>query len=145
MPMATTADLAEAVVASLNAGVFSRPFTAERAYLPIFDLGQMVDLHVTVVAAGRTVQPASRDLLQVDHRIEIAVQQKLTGEGTSQCDPLLALVEEIADHLRSSHLPGQSEAAWVGTEHAPLVAPEHLNELRQFTSVLAVTYRTWER
>lgn len=143
--MATTADLAEAVVASLNAGVFSLTFTAVRAYLPLFDLGQMLDLQVTVVAAGRTVQPCGRGLLQVDHRIEIAVQQKLTSEGVAQCDPLLALVEEIADHLRGGPLPGLPEAAWVGTEHAPLVAPEHLNELRQFTSVLAITYRTWER
>lgn len=142
--MATTAEIAQAVVESLNATAFSRPFTAERAYLPIFDLGEMATLHVTVVAAGRSLKPVCRAHLEVEHRIEIAVQQKLAGEGLSDCDPLLDLVGEIADHFTGQRLAGAPEAAWVKTEHAPLVAPEHLNELRQFTSVLTVTYRTWE-
>lgn len=142
--MATTVEIAAAVVASLNAGVFSRPFTAERAYLPIRDLGEMATLHVTVVAAGRTVKPACRTLLEIEHRIEIAVQQRLASEDLAECDPLLALVGELSDHLSGGRLPGQPAAAWVRTEHAPLIAAEHLNELRQFTAVLAVTYRTWE-
>ena len=142
--MATTAEITQAVVESLNATAFSRPFLAERAYLPIFDLGEMATLHVTVVAAGRAVQAVSRSQIQVDHRIEVAVQQKLTGEGTADCDPLLDLVGEIADHLSGSRLSTAPEAAWGKTEHAPLIAGEHLTEFRQFTSVLTVTYRTWE-
>ena len=142
--MATTAEIAQAVVADLNACAFSQAFTAERAYLPIFDLGEMRTLHVTVVASGRTVQPASRTQIQVEHYIEIAVQQKLTGEAVADCDPLLALVAEIADHLTGHRLAGLPEAAWAKTEHAPLVAPEHLTEFRQFTSIITVTYRTWE-
>jgi hypothetical protein len=139
----TTADVAAAVVADLTATAFSQAFTAERAYLPIIDLGAMMALHVTVVAAGRTVQPASRTSLQVEHRIEIAVQQKLASEDPTACDPLLGLVGEIADHLSGHHLAGAPDAAWVRTEHAPLVDPGHLNELRQFTSLITVTYRTW--
>ena len=142
--MPTTADIAAAVVADLSAAVFSRPVTAVRAYLPRFDLGEMEDLHVTVVADGRVVQPASRDLLQVEHRIEVAVQQRLPGDDPAACDPLLALVGEIADHLTGHHLAAVPDAVWVRTEHEPLVDPSHLNELRQFTSLIAVTYRTWE-
>lgn len=140
----TTAEIAAAVVADLNAAAFSRPFTAERAYLPRFDLGEMDDLHVTVVAAGRTLMPACRVLLQVEHRIEIAVQQRLPSEGTADCDPLLGLVAEIADHVAGRRLAGAPEAAWVKTEHDPLIDPTHLNELRQFTSLITLTYRTWE-
>ena len=142
--MATTADLAAALVADLNAAAFSRPFTAERAYLPRFDLGEMDDLHVTVVAAGRTLLPACRVLLQVEHRLEIAVQQRLPAESLDACDPLLGLVAEIADHLAGRRLTDAPDAAWVKTEHDPLVDPTHLNELRQFTSLITVTYRTWE-
>jgi hypothetical protein len=143
--MPTTPEIAEALVSDLNATVFSRPFTARRAYLPIFNLGDMEDLHVTVVAAGRTVVPANRTLLQVEHRLDIAVQQHLgTGAEDTACDPLLALVEEIADHLSGHNLAGEAGAAWVKTEHAPFVAAEHLHEWRQFTSIITVTYRTWE-
>jgi hypothetical protein len=144
MPMPTTADIAAALVADLNAAVFSRPFTAVRAYLPRYDLGEMENLHVTVVAAGRTVSPASRGAIQVEHRLEIAVQQRLAVEVANACDPLLGLVGELSDHLVGHRLAGAPEAAWVKTEHDPLVDPTHLNELRQFTSLMAVTYRTWE-
>jgi hypothetical protein len=142
--MAASAQIAEALVADLNATAFSRPFTARRAYLPIAELAEMADLHVTVVVAGRTTEPISRSLLQVDHRLEVAVQQRLTGEGLADGDPLLALVEEIADHVAGHRLAGAPDAAWVKTEHGPLVDPGHLNELRQFTSLVVLTYRTWE-
>jgi hypothetical protein len=142
--MTASAQIAEALVADLNATVFSRPFTARRAYLPLADLADLAEIHVTVVVAGRTTEPISRSLLQVDHRLEVAVQQRLSGDGVSDGDPLLALVEEIADHLAGHRLAGAPEAAWVKTEHGPLVDPGHLNELRQFTSLLSITYRTWE-
>jgi len=140
--MVSTADVAQGVVERLTSTVFSRPAIVQRAYLPCFDLGELLTLHVTVVAAGRTLTALSRSLLQLDHRIDVAVQQKLGGDGLAECDPLLALVGEIADHL-SRDLPAP-EASWVATTHAPLIAPEHLAELRQFTSVLTVTYRTWD-
>lgn len=142
--MTASALIAQALVEDLSATVFSQPFTAYRAYLPIVDLAQMVAIHVTVVVAGRTTEPISRSLLQVDHRLEVAIQQRLDGDEVTHCDPLLALVEEIADHVAGHRLAGAPDAAWVKTEHGPLIDPGHLNELRQFTSLLAVTYRTWE-
>jgi len=142
--MTASAAIAEALVADLNATAFSRPFIARRAYLPIADLAELADIHVTVVVAGRTTEPISRSLVQVDHRLEVAVQQRLSGDGLSDGDPLLALVEEIADHVAGHRLVGTPDAAWVKTEHGPLIDPGHLNELRQFTSLLSITYRTWE-
>ena len=142
--MTTGAELAAALVADLNDTTFSLPFTAIRAYLPRFDLGEMENLHVTVVVAGRTLQPASRKLLQVDCRIDIAVQQRLAGDDVAACDPLLRLVAEIADHLAGHRLSAVQSAAWIRTEHDPLVDATHLNEWRQFTSLVSVTYRTWE-
>ena len=139
--MATTAEIAQAVVDGLNAQTFTPSFTAARAYLPVFDLGAMLDLHVTVVAAGRTIAPLSRGERQVEHRIEIAVQQKVAVEDPTACDPLLALVTDIAAALPALPMP---EGVWVRTEHAPLVDPNHLNELRQFTSLITATWRTWE-
>ena len=139
--MATTAEMAQAVVDGLNARTFSPSITAARAYLPLFDLGAMLDLHVTVVAAGRTIAPLSRSERQVEHRIEIAVQQKVAVEDPTACDPLLALVTEIAAALPALPMP---EGVWVRTEHAPLVDPNHLNELRQFTSLIIGTWRSWE-
>ena len=50
--MALVTDVADAVVAELNATAFSQPLEAKRSYLPQFDLAEMKDLHVTVVPKG---------------------------------------------------------------------------------------------
>ncbi len=142
--MPTTAEIADAVAAELSVGPFVPPLAPVRAWLPLFDLGEMVDLHVTVVAMGRTIALACRGAVQVDHRIDVAVQQKVAVEDPSAVDPILALAERIAAHLTNRTLATVPQAQWAKTEHAPYVSPEHLHELRQVTSILALTYRTWE-
>ena len=145
--MTTTAEIADAVVVALSSVPGPIPVQAGRSWLPLADLTEMEALRVTVVPAGRTIAPAARDLLVHDHRIEIAVQKRVPSDAAADLDPLEALVEGLALHL--AHTPlvvsGQpvSGLSWVGSEHAPLVAHEHLNELRQFTSLLVVTYRSW--
>ncbi|MBA2481233.1 MAG: hypothetical protein H0V44_11270 [Planctomycetes bacterium] len=142
--MTTTAEIADAVAAELRSGAFTPALAPVRAWMPLYDLGDMVDLHVTVVAAGRVVAPACRGAVQLDHRIEVAVQQKVAVEDPAAVDPVLALVERIAAHLTHQPLASLPQAQWTKTEHAPYVAPEHLHELRQVTSIIAITYRTWE-
>lgn len=142
--MPTTAEIADAVVMELNAAPFVPALAAVRAYLPLYDLGEMHDLHVTIVPASRTMTPAHRSALQIDHRIDIAVQYKVAVEDPAAVDPVLALVERIAAYLALRPLGQVPQAQWVSCQHGPFVAPEHLHELRQVTSVLAVTYRTWE-
>jgi hypothetical protein len=141
--MPTSADIADAVVTALGTLPGPIPVQAGRSWLPLADLTEMDLLRVTVVPAGRTIAPAARGLLVHDHRIEIAVQRRVSSEDAASLDPLEALVERIALHLARTPL-ATAEVAWAGAEHAPLVAHDHLNELRQFTSVLVVTYRSWE-
>lgn len=133
--------IADAVVAELNGHAFSLPFTAARHYLPVFDLGEMTDLHVTAVPKGVAVQSAGRNLLQTDYSIDVAVQQKVPPETPASVDPLLALAEEIAAFFRLRRLASFAAAAWVKTEHAPVYSPEHMEQYRQFTSVITLTFR----
>jgi hypothetical protein len=139
MPLVT--DIADAVVAALNAATFSLPLTAERHYVPRFDLADMQTLHVSVVPKERTDQLAARGGAQQDVAVDIAVQQKLASDDLADIDPLLALAEEIGGHFRGKRLDSFPEAIWVKTEHRPIYAPEHLEQLRQFTSVLTLTFR----
>ena len=142
--MSVLTDIASAVAAELNAappGTFEPTFTAQRAYLPVFDLKDMADLHVTVVPKGVVIQSASRAVSQYDYSVDIGVQKKLAVTAPSEIDPLMALVERIADFFRQRRLSACPSAAWVKTEHTHLYAQEHMNELRQFTSVLTLTFR----
>ena len=137
--MALIADIADAVVAELNAGSFSVPFTAERLYRPDFELPDMKDLHVSVVPHGLEMSTAGRALSQHDVQIDLAVQKKLDAADNAEIDALMGLVEELAEFLRTKRQFG--DAVWVRTENSPVYSQEHLGELRQFTSVLTATLR----
>lgn len=141
--MSITVDIADAVVATLSAATFSQPVTAERAYLPRYDLADMQDLRVTVVPKEMTTTTASRGAASRDVTLDVAVQKKLGDPASAQAeqDVLMGLSEEIAEHLRTVALAGQPGAKWVRTEHTAIYATEHLEQMRQFTSVVTLTYR----
>jgi hypothetical protein len=138
-------DIADAVVSQLNAGSFSKAFTATRGYLPRFDLEEMGDLRVTVVPKSVEISTASRSGHQHDYGIDVAIQRKLEQEDAAEIDPLMDLVEEIADQFRGSALPTDPQASCVGVANAPVYAQEHMREDRLFTSVLTLTFRTWRQ
>jgi len=134
-------DIADAVVASLNAGSFALEFEAERKYQPVFELHDMQTLRVSVVPKSLAITTAARDSGFFDCAIDIGVQKKVNADDSAELDALMNLVEQIADHLRMKRLDDSPNAAWLGIANEPVFAPEHLEQWRQFTSVLTVTYR----
>jgi hypothetical protein len=139
--IAVITQIADAVVEALNAGTFSWTFTARRDYLPIYELEDVKDLRVTVVPKGVAIQSSGRNSNQHDVEIDVAVQKKLAKVEAAEIDPLIALVEEIADHFRFKRLISYTSAVWIKTENEPVYAPEHLDQFRVFTSILTLTFR----
>jgi len=139
--VAAITNIADAVVTELNGHTFSRALTAVRYYRPVFDLGEMQTLHVSVVPKGVTIERADRSRNQYDFAIDVAVQKKFETGDAAELDPLMTLVEEIADFFRLRRLTSYPDAVWVRTDNVPVYAPEHLEEFRQFTSVLTLTFR----
>jgi len=139
--MAVITDVADAIVAELNAATFSQPVTAARHYLAQFDLKEMQTLHVTVVPKAVVLASSDRSRGQGDYSVDVAVQKKFETDANVELDPLTNLAEKIADHFRAKRLASYPNAAWIKTEQSVLYAPEHIEELRQFTSVLTFTYR----
>lgn len=141
--MALILDIADAVAAELNASDFSMPFTAERTYVPRFDLEQMDVLRVTVVPRSVEVGIESRARHRHDYRVDVGVQRKFEAEQATELDPLMELVEEMADHFRGLVLDTEPEATCVEVANGPIYAQEHMREGRLFTSILTLTFRTW--
>jgi hypothetical protein len=139
--MSMLVQIADAVVAELNAVTFSQPLEAKRAYLPQFDLPEMKDLHVTVVPKGVTILPGSRSQNQHEVAIDVAVQKKLEEANNTEIDALMGLVDEIAGRFRLKRLDSYPDAVWLKTEQQPIYSQEHLDQMRQFTSVLTFTFR----
>lgn len=142
--MSTITQVADAIATALNDVTFSQEVTAQRLYQPSFELADLETLRVSVVPKSVTVTNASRAHAFLDCAIDIGVQKKLSAaveNADTEIEELLVLAEEIADHLRQKRLEAMPEALWVSLEHEPIFAPEHLDQHRQFTSVLTVTYR----
>ena len=76
-----------------------------------------------------------------DVAIDVAIQQKLGNELNATLDPLLALAEEIGELFRAKRLDTFPLAACIKTEFKTIYAPEHIENLRTFTSVLTLTFR----
>lgn len=131
--------ISDAVVTSLNGASFSMPFTAARRLVPTFDLPELAALQVSVVPRSLARTASGRRDSWLDCTVDIGVQKQVAGDADA--DALIALTEEIAEHLSHQRLIGAPEAAWLTTATDPLIAAEHLDQQRAFTSVVSVTYR----
>ena len=139
--MSIVSEVAEAVRNELAAGQFSIPFTAVRAYRHDQTLPEGKELRVSVVPKGVTVTPAARAVCANNIEIFVAVMKKIDRATPESIDPLLGLVEEIVDFFRLRRLEKCPEAAWTGTEIKPMVSTEHLEQLKQFTSLITLSVK----
>jgi len=140
--MAVILDIADAVVTELNAASFSLELTAVRLYRPERKLSEMATLRVSVVPKAVEISGATRNGHQHDYQLDIGVQKRFSEAESAEIDGLMDLVEEIADHCRNLRL-ASPDAACVAIENDPVYLPDHMAELRQFTSVLSLTFRLW--
>jgi hypothetical protein len=146
MPNATSIQIADAVVETLNGATLSQPFAAARYYLPEFDAKEMDVLHVSVVPAELNEEMADRTRDKAEYKVHVAIQKRVAkqdppGLDTAAIDGLMQLVEEIDDLFRHKPLAGYPEAHWTKTENKPIYDPKHLKEHNQFTSLLVFTFR----
>ena len=139
--MSTVLNVADAVVAQLNTASLSQPVVAERLYVPNFDLQDMQDLRVTVVPRELHVRSLDRGRNNYEAEIDLAVQKKFKKGDAAEIDPLVAFVEEIADLFRLKRLASFPGAIWSRTDHQVLYSQEHWDQLRQFTSLLTLSFR----
>jgi len=134
-------DVADAVVASLNAGSFAVTLNAERKFVPVAELADLAALQVTVVPKATAISIATRDSSTFDCSVDIGIQQKVNADDHAEIEALIDLTEQVVDHLRFKALDALPEAAWLSIAHEPIFAPEHLDQQRVFTSVVTATYR----
>jgi hypothetical protein len=134
--------IADAITAELNGNSFSQPFTAQRLYLPIYDLKTMSDLKVSVVPKGLSTSSLDRTRDNFDYQIDVGIQKKTKNE-IATIDALILLVEEISDYFRANRLASYPGARFISVENSQIYAPDHLETMMQFTSVVTLTYRLW--
>jgi hypothetical protein len=100
----------------------------------------MKELRVTVVPRDVELFPHDRAHNKYHCRVDVAVQKKFSKGTNEEIDPLVDLVEKIADEFRLKRLYSFQAARCVKAEHAVLYSSEHWEQLRQFTSLLTLTF-----
>lgn len=137
--MAVWVQLLESVVAELNAGGFSQPFTAARHYLPKFDLKDTAALVVAVAPRSFATEVLSRNRDEETLGVDVGILKRLTSDSTAEIDPLLDLVQEFKDRFRARTFAAPPA---VCTEIVidPLYDLDFLDQKRQFVSVLQLSW-----
>lgn len=138
------AQVADAVKDTINNASLSQPVTATRTYHPQFELSEMLELHVTVVPRQIDSALVARNRSSVDVTVDVGVQKRFDKGDAAEIDPLVHLLEEIEDLFRGKRLAEMPDAVWVSSDFTVVAAPEHWQQQRQFTSVLALTFRVWK-
>lgn len=143
--MSRSSDLADAIVARLNAGEFSRTFTAERRAAPLefVELEQLADLRVSVFSGTKRVERLARRTLQATYLPVVAVQQKLTGTAATELEAvtqLETLVEEIEDHLADFNPTGFAFQSFNEEQAVELYGAEAMQQLKVFAAGITLQY-----
>ena len=138
--MSQIVDIADAVVEELNGESFSQAFTAVRAYVPRYEVKDLKDLTVTVIPGPLAIEGATRGSEKYDYTIMVGIQKKVDDDTPASVDPLMDLVEEIADFLTGRRLTSVPAARWEGTGNDEPFIPEMMDQLRVFTSFVTIGY-----
>ena len=140
-PLATVIQIADSVVAEINAGDFSKKsLSAQRLYVPNFDLEDMKELRVTVVPREVEYLPLDRVSNKYHATSDVAIQRKFSKGDAKEIDPLVMFVEELADYFRLKRLNSYVAARCIKVENVVLYSTEHWTQFNQFTSLLTLTF-----
>jgi len=138
--------IAEAVKDLLAAATLSQEIEAERKWLPRKKLSEMEDaIYVTVVPRSQTSEILGRAETAHVYYVDVAVQNRPENLTNAKLDPLAYLVDEIRTLLLGQRLASPTArciaAKIPGEAEGAIAWPDHLDELRQFTSIMTLTYK----
>ncbi|HET6442441.1 MAG TPA: hypothetical protein VFH53_08695 [Phycisphaerae bacterium] len=143
--MTIIADVADAVAGELATGTFSKAVAVERHWRPrvkLDEAGPDDPVIVMVVPKSWGAEVLDRRGTAKTIEIDVAVVRKLGDPAGDDAavDALMDLVEEIAEFFEMRRLTGCPKAAWKRSERDPIYHVPHMDELRQFTGVVTLTY-----
>jgi len=141
--MGTHADIAQAVVTTLDGESFTQDFTATRTYQDVRALSDLDALAVFVKPRSWTFSGLSRGgAAEEDFQVDVVIRKRVDDLDVDTLDPLAGLAEEIVDLLHGNPLDGVTpHATCIASEMDDPFLDEHLDELRTFTATLTLTYR----
>lgn len=94
------------------------------------------------VAIARAAMTSPIDVV-IRKKFGLVDQEAATGRlQTEEIDRMMALTQAMHLKMMAKRLEGFSDAAWRNTELLAAPVKEHLRDLRQFTAVIRLTFRS---
>jgi hypothetical protein len=142
---ATIDDITASVVTLLNGQSWSLSFTAEASDQPIYKPQDLADLQVAVVPAKQGTKRIARRKWQQEYTLWVAVMQRPETFDEASRAARKALVQEIMVYLEGvdTVTAGGVKTTLMAVENEVLMDPDHMEQMRQFTSVLSLTFTAW--
>lgn len=138
---AVLTDIANAVVAEIQAATLSQTPTVERVYVPVYDRASVSGLRVYVLATGQTITDANRAADDFEATIKVAIYKDVNPAVIAEVDAMVAFVQEVLDLFRSNiHLTAYDSAALTDLANDPVYDPAQLDQHRVFVSVITLKY-----
>lgn len=139
-----TTDIADAITTAINvaAGTLSQEITAERKWRAKEDLKDLAATVVSVIPGPISIEPMTRGENDDRRSVDVAVQKKVNPDSNTDVDPLILLVEEIADLFLRGQFATSAGVKFTVTSaktipsNAAAVDDSKLDGWRVFTAVL---------
>lgn len=139
--------IADALAESFNRDVakFCMPFTAQRRFVPRYELPQIAETAVDVVPLGYEHSPASRLKTEMTtlFRVGIVLQKHLGTDEKCNADLLVELAQQFDDYIRTVRLSLTPDTNYVESSFPQLINPERIESANVFYTVLQTTWRAW--
>lgn len=142
---ATIDDITASVVTLLNGQSWSLTFTAEASDQPIYKPQDLADLQVAVVPGKQGTKRVARGKWQQEYTVWIGVFNRPETFDAAARAARKALVQEIMVYLEGIEAitAGGVKTTLMAVENEVLQDPDHMEQMRQFTSVLTLTFMAW--
>ena len=141
---ATLIQLADTIAATIASQTWILPVVVQRAYQPIHTLADTRQaVRVNVVPASVVHEYYSRAQTKVSYTVQIGILHRPTPMSQTELDKLMQLTESMLAYFRGKRLPPTNYYC-VRMAYEPLYASEHMDEYRQFTAVISLTFRAEE-
>lgn len=134
-------DIADAIVAELQAGSFSEPLSISRRVLPEFELAELKALTVTVVPKSVQIANITRQSSSFDVAVDIGIQQKIEKDTDAEVTRLSGIVTELVSYLNRRPLSSLPNVQFKSISNDPVYVPEYLSQKRLFMSIVTVNYK----
>jgi hypothetical protein len=144
MPDAAITTIAEAVTTLINGATLSQTVTAQRCYIPNYDIQTTPGLQIFVLATDQVIDIANGDRSSSadTYTLKLAIYKQLTRTDgqivTADMDAMIYFVQQVSDLLKANDIEGTG--GLIATRNKPLYDPAQLDKNGTFLSVLEADY-----